>query len=153
MAAIIDIHTGAHLDDLGEFPVSVQRPQRAQLRVVHGGRSDVALQRRRVFLVRRLLAILALAALALVAVRGASMIVQAFTVSTSAEAVSIDASLPYVVQPGDTLWAVAEGVAPTSDPREVVDQIVQLNSGDGTVMSAESALQVGQRLVLPRGLG
>jgi Tfp pilus assembly protein FimV len=29
-----------------------------------------------------------------------------------------------VVQPGDTLWSIAERLAPNSDPRTVVDQLV-----------------------------
>ena len=32
-----------------------------------------------------------------------------------------------VVQPGDTLWSIAEAVAPEEDPRAVVDAIVDLN--------------------------
>jgi hypothetical protein len=48
-----------------------------------------------------------------------------------------------VVMPGDTLWAVAQRLAPGEDPRPVVDQIRELND----LRSAE--LQVGQQLLLP----
>lgn len=32
-----------------------------------------------------------------------------------------------VVQPGDSLWAIAERVAPAADPRDVIDAIVDFN--------------------------
>lgn len=48
-----------------------------------------------------------------------------------------------VVQPGDTLWAIAQRVAPGQDPRPVIDRIRELNA----LPSAE--LQAGQQLLLP----
>ncbi|HUR15126.1 MAG TPA: LysM peptidoglycan-binding domain-containing protein [Mycobacteriales bacterium] len=48
-----------------------------------------------------------------------------------------------VVQPGESLWAVANRVAPGHDPRAVIDQIADLNDLDS------SAVQVGQLLVVP----
>ena len=47
------------------------------------------------------------------------------------------------VQPGDSLWTVAQRVAPEADPREVVQQLRSLNDLSG------SGLQVGQQLLLP----
>lgn len=47
------------------------------------------------------------------------------------------------VQPGETLWGLAERLAPGQDPRPVVDQIRRVNDLD----SAE--LQAGQQLLLP----
>jgi LysM repeat protein len=47
------------------------------------------------------------------------------------------------VLPGETLWAVAQRLAPGQDPRPVVDQIRRLND----LTSAE--LQAGQQLLLP----
>ncbi len=47
------------------------------------------------------------------------------------------------VEPGDTLWAIALEVAPTADPRDVVDAIVRLNALDGVGISA------GQELAIP----
>jgi LysM repeat protein len=47
-----------------------------------------------------------------------------------------------VVAPGETLWSIAERVAPDRDPRGVVDQIRRINhlpSGD---------VQAGQTLLL-----
>lgn len=154
MAAIIDIRTGASLSDtaFAEPDAWPHRPARPALRVVQGGRSQAGRQRQRIFLVRRVVAVVLVAVVALLAVRVGAMVVSAFTSGAAASGATIDASAPYVVQPGDTLWAVAEGVAPSSDPRVVVDQIVQLNSGDGSLLSADAPLRVGQRLVLPAGL-
>jgi hypothetical protein len=57
---------------------------------------------------------------------------------------SSTATFQYVtVEPGESLWQVAEAVAPRADPREVVADIVSLNnlsSGD---------VQPGQRLAIP----
>ena len=47
------------------------------------------------------------------------------------------------VQPGESLWSVAQRIAPDNDPREVVAQIRRLNDLES------SSLQVGQLLVLP----
>ena len=35
----------------------------------------------------------------------------------------------YEVKPGDTLWSIARRLAPTQDPREVVDLLVQAHGG------------------------
>ncbi|HWH28568.1 MAG TPA: LysM peptidoglycan-binding domain-containing protein [Mycobacteriales bacterium] len=47
------------------------------------------------------------------------------------------------VAPGDTLWGVAQRLAPGQDPRPVVDQIRELNDLE------QGGLRVGQQLVLP----
>ena len=47
------------------------------------------------------------------------------------------------VQPGESLWSVAQRIAPDNDPREVVSQIRRLNG------LTSSQLQVGQHLLLP----
>lgn len=47
------------------------------------------------------------------------------------------------VSPGDSLWSIAEEVAPTADPRDVVDAIVRLNALDRPVLSA------GQTIAIP----
>ncbi|MBZ4488625.1 LysM peptidoglycan-binding domain-containing protein [Microbacterium sp. cx-55] len=44
---------------------------------------------------------------------------------------------------GESLWTIAQEVAPSADPRDVVDQIVRLNALEGTSVSA------GQRLAVP----
>ncbi|MCX7521314.1 LysM peptidoglycan-binding domain-containing protein [Microbacterium sp. STN6] len=47
------------------------------------------------------------------------------------------------VQNGDSLWNIAERIAPSSDPREVIADIVSLNQLSSTVVSP------GQRIAIP----
>lgn len=47
------------------------------------------------------------------------------------------------VQPGESLWTVAERIAPDNDPREVIAQIQRLND------LSDSTLRIGQQLLLP----
>ncbi len=47
------------------------------------------------------------------------------------------------VQAGESLWSVAQRIAPENDPREVIAQIRRLND------LQTSGLQVGQQLLLP----
>jgi len=49
-----------------------------------------------------------------------------------------------VVQPGESLWAVAKRVAPGHDPRGVIDRIADLNDLDS------DSVRAGQLLLLPR---
>lgn len=48
----------------------------------------------------------------------------------------------HVVQPGETLWSIAESLDP-GDVRGLVRRLAKLNGGD--------ELKIGQRLVLPEG--
>jgi hypothetical protein len=50
-----------------------------------------------------------------------------------------------LVRPGQNLWSLAEAYDPHADPRQVVDQIRQLNAMAG------DQLQAGQQLWVPRG--
>jgi LysM repeat protein len=58
------------------------------------------------------------------------------------EPVPASAPAEVVVVPGDTLWSIAERVAPGRDPRAVVDQLRRING----LPSGEVA--AGQRLLL-----
>lgn len=49
----------------------------------------------------------------------------------------------WVVQPGETLWVIAEQVEPGVDPRETVARIVELND------LPDSSVEAGQRLFVP----
>ncbi|KFF60455.1 hypothetical protein JF66_04495 [Cryobacterium sp. MLB-32] len=55
-------------------------------------------------------------------------------------------SFTYVtVSSGESLWDVAQSIAPTADPRDVIVDIISLNQ-----LSTDS-VQPGQRLALPAG--
>lgn len=74
--------------------------------------------------------------LALAAVFGSSQAV--------ASAAMSDADFGYViVQPGDSLWQVAQTIDSSVDPRDLVAEIVQLNQLNG------SEVQAGQPIALP----
>ena len=51
----------------------------------------------------------------------------------------------YVVREGDTLWSIAERVAPDADPRPVVDALAAVNGVDA------GSIVPGQLLVIPAG--
>ncbi|WP_120337514.1 LysM peptidoglycan-binding domain-containing protein [Cryobacterium soli] len=56
------------------------------------------------------------------------------------------AAFDYVtIESGQSLWQLAESIAPTQDPRDVIADIVNLNQ------LASDAVQPGQRLALPAG--
>ena len=52
-----------------------------------------------------------------------------------------------VVADGDTLWSIAERLAPASDPRDTVARLERANGLSGAQVGA------GARLVVPEGLG
>ena len=61
----------------------------------------------------------------------------------SAAGLSLTPTVTVTVQPGESLWAIAEAVAPERDPRDVVTDIIQLNN-------LEAARVVpGQALFIP----
>ncbi|MEO3932729.1 LysM peptidoglycan-binding domain-containing protein [Micrococcaceae bacterium Sec7.4] len=61
----------------------------------------------------------------------------------SASELSLTPTVTVTVQPGESLWAIAEAVAPERDPRDVVTDIIQLNN-------LEAARVVpGQALFIP----
>lgn len=66
------------------------------------------------------------------------------TASEAADTTAPEPALVQVtVQSGETLWGVAQRIAPHADPRQVVQVIRDVNDLDS------SALQVGQQLLLP----
>lgn len=53
-------------------------------------------------------------------------------------------SFDYITVPaGDSLWTIAEEIAPDADPRDIIDDIMSLNQ----LSTAE--VQAGQRLAIP----
>ncbi len=47
------------------------------------------------------------------------------------------------VMPGESLWTIAQDIAPDSDPRDVIDEIVRLNA------LSSSAVDAGQSIAIP----
>ena len=91
------------------------------------------------------LAALPLVAVALVVALNGGMAVAEGT-STVGAAGSQTVDFEYVtIQPGQSLWQLALELAPTSDPRDVIAEIVSLNQ-----LTSDS-VQAGQRLALPVG--
>lgn len=124
----------------GEWTARATRPETPTVlghrpRVSHG----VRLTRRGRVVVTLAALVLLLVAFALGRVDGstAEAAVAAVTPTSSGQVLT-----QTVVQPGETLWQIAQRVAPDNDPREVIRTIRQLNDLEGT-------LRAGQLLVLP----
>lgn len=145
MAAVIELRTGQALaDERGDGPTS-SHSGGPRLQVIHGGRSPVARRMRRTFLLRRAL----VAGAAVLAVWLVVQLVSVAFAPLGAEAPVVAApGGVHLVQQGDTLWALAEAVAPESDPRDVVDQIIELNRG-GVAVAPGGQLRAGEELRLP----
>ncbi|SDK76128.1 hypothetical protein SAMN05216282_11275 [Cryobacterium psychrotolerans] len=95
------------------------------------------------------LAALPLVAVALVvALNGGMASAEGASDSTGADTAGVGSvEFDYVtINPGQSLWQLAESLAPTSDPRDLIAEIVSLNQ-----LTSES-VQSGQRLALPAGL-
>lgn len=103
-------------------------------------RFQQAAGRRRVRLTRRgrTLLLLTTALLLLVAISVGRTGSQAATFTETGPALQ-----QTTVQQGETLWSVAQRIAPGNDPREVIAQIRRINHLQG------SSLQAGQQLLLP----
>ncbi|HEX4727841.1 MAG TPA: LysM peptidoglycan-binding domain-containing protein [Jatrophihabitans sp.] len=48
-----------------------------------------------------------------------------------------------MVQPGDTLWSIAQRTAPQRDPRQVVDQLRRLNHLNSVALTPGQTLKLG----------
>ena len=126
-------------------PPDRRPPSRPALRVLEGGRSPAAQARQAVYRGRRMVAgLLVVAVVALLVLAGAALARIAGGVPSAAGSSAPPAAVDtVVVQPGDTLWSIAEAVAPDVDPRITVDRLVERNGG--------APLVVGQELQVPAG--
>lgn len=82
----------------------------------------------------------------------AALIVSAFCLIAASAAQATNHGAPaghsvtqVTVQPGQSLWSVAENADPSQDTRSVIQQITELNGLDGQVVFS------GERLWVPRG--
>jgi len=134
-------------------PPGPSGPNRPQLRVLEGGRAPARLAQRAVYRRRRLLALLFAMAVVVVFVLMATAAMARLaggspspaaggSSPTSAVASSAAgvAAPSVVVQPGDTLWSIAADVAPDTDVRITVDQLIALNGSSPIVPGQELAL-------------
>lgn len=64
-------------------------------------------------------------------------------IATASSAVSGGTFSYMTVQAGQSLWQLAESIAPATDPREVISDIVHLNQLEN------SQLQPGDRIAIP----
>jgi len=76
------------------------------------------------------------------------LLLSGFAAVTGASAGSTDTAIPtpYVkvsVKPGDTLWSIAESIAPHGDLRSLVADIVEINR------LTTPELQAGQKIYIP----
>ncbi len=90
---------------------------------------------------RRVVALLAslpaVAALSIAIVSGGGAIASAEHGAPAGEFTTV------TVLPGDTLWSIAEEVAPAADPRDVIDAIMRLNA------LGSAQLEAGETLAIP----
>ncbi|MBI2704968.1 MAG: LysM peptidoglycan-binding domain-containing protein [Actinobacteria bacterium] len=152
MAATINPHRMHQLasEPRASEPRHDERAARPALHPIDGGRSPAARQRRRTYRRRRVVAVVAVVTIAVLVWQGVSGIVGLLAepapslpplrAGAAKPAAAPISGATYVVQPGDTLWAIARRVAPGRDPRAVVDELSRRLDG--------APLRAGQRLEL-----
>jgi hypothetical protein len=86
------------------------------------------------------IALLVVAAMALLS--AAQLAARAVAADPAAPAPSVSTA-EWVVQPGETLWEVAQTVDPEGDPRDLVARLVELND------LPSSSVVAGQTLIIP----
>lgn len=89
---------------------------------------------------RRLLA--GLAALPAVVAIAVAMVSGGTALATRDAGAPVGSFETVTVSQGDSLWSIAEEVAPQADPRDVIDAIVRLNALDGVTVQAGQSLAV-----------
>ena len=122
--------------------LSTPSPRPAIPGAAAAGRLDQAVYwRRRVLVLAAAVAVVGILAFAATGVvRGVAS--SAPAVDPARSTASSAAGLPpvYVVEPGDTLWSIAERLAPGEDPRPIVHRLARQAGG--------ASLRPGQRLTL-----
>ena len=120
------------------------------LGVVQSGAVQMASVRTRLHLTRRgrvvftTLAAIPVAAVALALALNGGIAAAEGANAGAATVADVATVFDYVtIQSGQSLWQLAETIAPTSDPRDVIAEIVSLNQ-----LPSEN-VQPGQRLALP----
>ncbi len=143
MAAIIALHPHNQPTSPAGRP---QRDERPQLRVLEGGRSARGVALRRMYLRRRIAAVITVAVLAWLAVSVLGAVAGALTGSPAGAPASggAPAAATHVVASGETIWSIAAGLGVEGDIRDAVDAIAEANGVEVIVP--------GQVLVIPAEL-
>lgn len=123
-------------------PPGPRSPQRPALRAIEGGRAPARVAQRAVYRRRRVVA----AALAAVVAVAIVLLADAVVARTAGggnphPVAGTSEAAVHVVQPGETLWSIAQTLQAGTDVRLVVDRLIDLNG--------HAPIVVGQRLQLP----
>lgn len=123
-------------------PPGPRSPQRPALRAIEGGRAPARVAQRAVYRRRRVVAaaLAAVVAVAIVLLANAVVARTAGGGNPHPVAGTSEAAV-HVVQPGETLWSIAQELRAGTDVRLVVDRLIDLNG--------HAPIVVGQRLQLP----
>ena len=84
-------------------------------------------------------------AVIIMAVLVALLLIAVGWVATSAiasDSASNASTTEWVVQPGESLWQIAEEATPTADPRDTVFVIMELNGLDSSTVTAGQTLRI-----------
>ena len=121
-------------------PTPGVRPPARPERPTRGPRSDAVRPRSRVRLTRRARRLVL--GLALFGAVALGSLLGSLVSGGSGEALNLVGVSSVVVQPGDTLWSIAQSVADGNDVRVVVDSIQELNGIEGSDLVPGQVLQV-----------
>lgn len=132
MAAVVDIRTAS-----GYRGDNKSRDGRPHLVLIE---SPVDWQR--IYLRRRLMAAAVAVLVIALMIVGVRHVVASFDTPVTSVRV-------HVVQPGETLWAIAKDARPGHDPRNTIATLIDLNSTADQTFDAWGPLAVGQRIRVP----
>ena len=123
---------------LGQLQPTAGRSSRAD----GPGRSDSGAGRTRTRLTRRGRVVLAVLIVLPLLVGGGALVASGGAVA-GIQGQSTSSFRHLTVQPGESLWSIAQRVAPHSDPRDVIAAFVDLNG------LTSAGVQAGERLAIP----
>lgn len=115
-------HGGGFAESRVDWPLTVQ-PSARPLRLTRRG--------------------LVVAVLLTVLVAASLLLVARLSAGSAPSTPALPAGSTITVQPGDTLWSIAQRAEPHSDPRLVVDQLRKANHLNSVVLSPGQTLKVG----------
>jgi hypothetical protein len=127
------------------YPTFRPQPVRTQVARIQVAGTAVEAHRTRLVLTRRGRRLVTLLIAIPLALAAFFAVVSTGQAAATDGAATTDSSLVWItIESGETLWSLAQQIAPTKDPRDVIADIVSLNQ-------LHSDLQPGQRIALPAG--